>query len=180
MAMITFSEALMTLHGTGPVLETAREVSQILRAEKIEGGVIGGVAVGLHGHIRATLDVDIFVASDARKLAKALETNGFVFDHDQTQFVKRGVVVQLVTIHEVGRAPKRYSDIDGIRTVSLADLINMKLRSGRSSLVRAQDLADVVNLVRRHRLGGAFTPRIDKDLRADFRELVRALKRELN
>lgn len=176
--MITLSEALMTLHGTGPVLETAREISTILRRQDIDGGIIGGIAVGLHGHVRATVDVDVFVASDTDRLADLLEANGFEFDEKDTQFVKRGVVVHLVTINEVGRAPKRYRDIDGIRTISLADLINMKLRSGCSNVLRAQDLADVISLIRRHKLGGDYVPRIDKDLRAEYRKLVRAIKNE--
>jgi hypothetical protein len=53
---------------------------QAILQELVEGGVefllIGGVAVGYHGHIRATKDVDVVPASDRenlRKLAEVLE-----------------------------------------------------------------------------------------------------------
>lgn len=72
--------------------------------------------------------------------------------------------------------PRCYEDREGILTVSLADLINMKLRSGTADPLRAQDLADVVNLIVANRLTGAFTPQIRQELRPRFRTLLRALE----
>lgn len=53
---------------------------QAILQELVEGGVefllIGGVAVGYHGHIRATKDVDVVPASDRenlQRLAKVLQ-----------------------------------------------------------------------------------------------------------
>jgi predicted nucleotidyltransferase len=54
-------EALLMLEGRGAVLETARHVSRILLAQHVPGAVIGGVSVTLHGHVRATSDVDVYV-----------------------------------------------------------------------------------------------------------------------
>ena len=55
-------EALLMLDKRGAILDTAREVSRILKQKKVRGAVIGGVAVVLHGHIRTTKDVDVYVA----------------------------------------------------------------------------------------------------------------------
>jgi predicted nucleotidyltransferase len=49
------------LEKRGAVLETARRVSHLLRDNKINGAIIGGVAVVLHGHVRTTKDVDVFI-----------------------------------------------------------------------------------------------------------------------
>jgi predicted nucleotidyltransferase len=52
------------------------DIQAILR-ELVEGGVefllIGGVAVGYHGHIRATKDVDVVPASDQENLERLAE-----------------------------------------------------------------------------------------------------------
>ena len=47
------------LEKRGAVMETARHVSRILDKAGIEGAVIGGIV--LHGHVRTTKDVDVFV-----------------------------------------------------------------------------------------------------------------------
>lgn len=54
----------------------------------------------------------------------------------------------------------------------------MKLRSGTTNLLRAQDLADVIGLARHHRLTGEFAARLDKSLRPAFRKIARALRDE--
>lgn len=165
---------LAILSDNSEILSIAREVSDLLHAHGLDAAVVGGVAVVLHGHVRTTLDVDIY-APDLERLSDLLQEHGFEFDPVEKQFVKRGVPVHLVTLEQVKDPPRRFEQIDGIRTVSLADLINMKLRSGTSDILRAQDLADVIGLIRRRRLTGDFAPRIAKPLRSEFRKLARAV-----
>jgi hypothetical protein len=168
-------EALLLLSGEGQILDTARELTGLLDESGIEGAIIGGVAVVLHGHVRTTNDVDVFVA-DPDTFADSLRAAGFRFHKARREFVKSGVPVHLVLEDQLGTAPANTLEIDGIRTVSLADLINMKLRSGLKSLVRAQDLADVLGLIRARRLSPQFAARLDKDLRSEFRKLRKALQ----
>lgn len=160
-----------------PILDVAGEVSAIIRAQGLEAAVIGGVAVVLHGHVRTTLDVDVY-AADADQLAGALRAAGFAWDAKHKQFSKAGVPVQIVTPQHVSTPPRQYQDLQGIRTVSLADLINIKLRSGSSNILRAQDMADVIGLLQHHAITSRFLPRIDKDLRPTFRQLLRELRRK--
>lgn len=61
--------------------------------------------------------------------------------------------------------------------MSLADLINIKLRSGTIDPLRAQDLADVINLIEANQLTADFAPKVRKELRPEFRTLLRALER---
>lgn len=164
------------LEGESKLLEIAREVSRELRAAGIGGAIIGGVAVVLHGHVRTTVDVDVFTP-DLERVADLLRQRGFAFDAAARQFVKDEIPVHLVTTDQLGRAPVNLTDLQEIRTVSLADLINMKLRSGTKDPLRAQDLADVIGLIRAHRLGGDFAPQIDKDVRPEFRRLAAAIAR---
>lgn len=167
------------LEGHGPVLETAREVSSALRQGQIRGAVVGGVAVALHGHLRTTRDVDVLVDDSLERAAEALRAHGYRFDSRRRESLDaaRTVPVHLVTIEQAGASPTRLTTIDEIQTVSLADLIAMKLRSGAESVLRAQDIADVVGLIRARRLDGEFSARLPPAVRRDFRTLLRAVQR---
>ncbi|MBI3796174.1 MAG: hypothetical protein HY268_04285 [Deltaproteobacteria bacterium] len=77
-----------------------------------------------------------------------------------------------------GVSLKKAITIAGVTTVTLADLIDMKLRSGGANLLRAQDLADVIGLIRQHRLTSGFARHLDKALHLTFRQLVRMIQRK--
>jgi hypothetical protein len=168
-------EALRLLDGRGAILETARELTSLMRAAGIDGAVIGGIAVVLHGHIRTTRDIDIFIDGPAGPFAELLAKAGFVHDPARREFVRDGLPVHLVLLDQLGMTPTHRIEIDAVATVSLADLIEMKLRSGSANLLRAQDLADVIGLIRRHQLTREFAKHLDKSIRPAFRKLARAV-----
>lgn len=171
-------EVLLMLDKRGALLDIAREISDLMRAADIPGVVVGGVAVVLHGHVRTTNDIDIFLQPPLEPLADLLTDNDFTFNQERKEFVKHGVPVHLVLPDQVGALQKEAVEIDGITTVTLFDLINMKLRSGSKNLLRAQDLADVIGLIRHHQLTSGFARHLDKALRPAFRKLVRMIVRE--
>lgn len=170
--------ALSLLDSRGPVLDTAREVSKRLEAASLTAIVVGGVAVVLHGHLRTTKDVDIFVPGDAREVANSLIAAGFAHDPIRREFVRDLIPVHLVIPEQVGVPEIRSIELDGIRTASLADLIAMKLRSGLENLLRAQGLADVIGLARHHKITSEFSSCLDTSLRPGFRKIARALRDE--
>jgi hypothetical protein len=88
------------------------------------------------------------------------------------------VSVHFVTPQQAPDSPGPFIKIDGIRTDSLANLITMKLRSGLAKLARAQDLADVIALIRVHGLADEFASKIPRDLRPEFCKLVEAVETE--
>jgi hypothetical protein len=169
-------EALLMLEGRGAILETARHVSRILQENNIAGAVIGWVAVTLHGHVRVTSDVDVFVPEPLATFAEHLRSAGYDFDPQQREFIRRQVPVRLIPQSAAIPTPRDFKVIDDVRTVSLADLINLKLHSGASSVLRSQDLAAVIALIRANKLDGRFVSRIDKPLRPTFRKLFAAIR----
>jgi Nucleotidyl transferase of unknown function (DUF2204) len=169
-------EALLMLEGRGAVLETARHVSRVLQENHIAGAVIGGVSVTLHGHVRATSDVDVFVPEPLATFAEHLRSAGYGFDPTRREFIRQQVPVHLIPPSVAIPAPRDFKVIDDVRTVSLADLINLKLHSGASSVLRSQDLADVIALIRANKLDGRFVSRINKPLRPAFRKLFAAVR----
>src|SRR4051794_10426112 len=133
-------EALKLLDGRGAILDAAREISAALREAGVEGAFVGGVAVVLHRHVRTTVDVDVYSPEPADRLIGVLESLGFSLDRARLEFVRDALVVRIVRPEHVATPPRRLTEIDGVTTVSLADLIAMKLRSGLANLTRAQDL----------------------------------------
>src|SRR5688572_7590121 len=89
-------EAMLMLEKRGAVLETAQKVSRILEKADISGAVIGGVAVVLHGHVRTTRDVDVFVRGKLEDCRRPFVEAGMVFDAKDREFVCDGIPVHLV------------------------------------------------------------------------------------
>jgi len=170
------NEAMLMLEKRGAVMETAVKVSRILKKRDIDGAIIGGVAVVLHGHIRTTKDVDVAVRGPLEECRIAFEEAGMSFDAKKKEFDLDGVPVHLVT-QEMVKLPASFVDIDSVQTVRLGDLISIKLKSGLSSRVRAQDIADVIGLIRAHNLGSSFATKLDRAVRKEFKELVEAVRR---
>src|SRR4051794_29226752 len=123
-------EALNLMDGRGAILDAAREISSAMRAAGVSAPVVGGIAVVLHGHWRATRDIDLLAGAPLEAVAAVLEARGFRRDPARREFVRDGLPVPLVTTQEAGADVGETVEIDGVVTVALADLIAMKLRSG--------------------------------------------------
>lgn len=54
--------ALEMLVGDQTILNLAREVTAAIDASGADGGIIGGIAVFLHGYERTTTDIDVYTA----------------------------------------------------------------------------------------------------------------------
>jgi hypothetical protein len=171
-------EALSLLDRRGSILELARDISQLMRRDGIPGVVIGGIAVVLHGHLRVTKDVDVFLDQPSKTIADLLIAHRFTYDVQRREFTREGVPLHFITLEQVGNPPRETVEIEGITTVGLADLIEMKLASGMRNMLHAQDLADVIGLIRHNGLTSEFARRLDKSLRPTFQKLVKAIQEE--
>lgn len=159
------------------ILEIARDISQLLDVSNARAAVIGGVAVALHGHIRTTNDVDLYVEGPLGDLAALLRKNRYVLQARRREFVKHGIAVHFFNSWHFKTQPNRFAGIEGVRTVSLPDLITMKLQGGLKDVLRAQDVADVIGLIRARKLTSAFAVQLHKSVHSDFRTLVKAVKK---
>jgi hypothetical protein len=162
------------LEGKGTVLDVAKVISGALTAKGVDAAVIGGIAVVLHHHMRTTKDIDLWVPGPLPAVAECLLEAGATFDSGKREFTMRQVPVHLVTTEQTGFAPSNRVDIEDVRTVSLADLINLKICSGTTGIKRSQDIADVLGLIKANHLTGRFTPKIAKQFRKDFRAILQA------
>lgn len=138
-----------------------KEFLQLLNDHEVEYLLIGGYAVCFHGYVRATGDMDIWIArtsSNAAKMVKVLKAFGFsgtsvrselfLTEHKVTQigFPPHRIDV-LTTISGLEFGPcyenRVVGVIDGVslNLVNLEDLKKNKRLSGRH-----KDLSDLENL----------------------------------
>lgn len=146
------------------VIATLDAVIDALDAAHVAYALCGGLAVNLHGHVRATRDIDLLVPREQLDAARsALRPLGFAIDAGPIPFgvgtdrervlyrVSRIVGAQLTTIDLMvvtpvlepawaSRVRARWRSRD-VWTVSLEGLARMKRLAGRP-----QDLADLDNL----------------------------------
>lgn len=123
------------------VLDDARRVSAKLTELEVPHALVGGLAVGLYGHPRATKDVDFLVGTEAFRTTNPL----LVFREELTGVVQWGMIDLIAALPEdpllAGEVTE--GEVGFIPVVSLEVLMLMKLRAGRT-----QDLADIEALVR--------------------------------
>lgn len=154
--------------------------------------MIEAVALNQHGYRRFTGDIDILLSpAGLVRFQQQLVGRGYrpAFAGATRMFrsTDENVPVEIVTAGEYpgDGKPKAvqfpdpgesYVVIDGVRTLTLEKLIELKLASGISAADRLKDLADVQELVRLKNLDEAFAARLDPSVRARFVELARAVQ----
>jgi predicted nucleotidyltransferase len=135
-----------------------RELLQLLNENGVEYLVVGGYAVILYGHVRATGDIDLWVkatSENGRAIIAALHDFGFAsLSLVETDFIEEDAIVQL------GRPPYRVdflTSIDGVIfdccyehrhivqhagiSIPFIDLEDLKINKKASG--RLRDLADL-------------------------------------
>jgi hypothetical protein len=97
---------------------------------------------------------------------------GAKWDVARREHVYDDVRIHTVTPEDAGHVVKHVSVIDGVRVVSLKDLIAIKLRTGLRRVHLGKDIVDVTELIVGVPLDKTFAPKLPKDLRADFNRPV--------
>jgi hypothetical protein len=132
-----------------------------LNSNHVEYLLIGGYAVGIYGHIRATNDLDIWVgisAANAAKIERALREFGFTavgLTSDvflaRNNVVRMGVPpirIEILTSVSGVEFESCYAEKEMIRIEEMAvPVISLsRLRENKAASGRAKDLADLENL----------------------------------
>lgn len=142
------------------ILNEAMSLAKLLGSSDIEWAFVGGVAVGIHGFVRATEDIDIVVnPKDLEKLDGLLKRNGFIINKKPIQFSDGFKLYRRIKVFgkdffmlDVMIPPDDFQKmlldrqeglIAGVKVyvVSKAELIRMKKGAGR-----AKDQMDIAAL----------------------------------
>ncbi|MGH7855943.1 MAG: hypothetical protein ACREQY_01345 [Candidatus Binatia bacterium] len=189
----TLREASEFFMGGGDVRRTMRRLAETLAAESIPYAVLGGMALGEHGYVRMTDDVDIVLTpAGLERFVAACVGRGYVpaFPAATRAFrdTETGVRIEILVAGEYpgdGKPkPVAFPDPDGssieiggIRVIELPRLVELKLASGMTAPDRLRDLADVQELIRAEHLDDSFASQLDESVREKFLELVASVKR---
>jgi hypothetical protein len=171
---------------TGPVHQAMAKIVGILDELAIPYAVIGGMALNEYGYQRVTVDVDILLTDASLKRFKDVWLGrGYVEKFPGSRGVRDtefGVPIDFVLAgHYPGDGkPKavRFPDPEGlaqrgessISLLPISKVIELKLASGMSSLDRAKDLGDVVELIRRVKLPREMANELDASVRDKYVE----------
>ena len=158
-----------------------------LDRNSIDYAIIGAVALNQHGFQRLTVDIDLLLSVEGLdRFREKLVGLGYrpAFEGARKKFrtTHENVPIDIISAGEFpgdGKPkPVVFPDpaegsivIDGVKTVSLEKLIELKLASGMTATDRLKDLADVQELIKLKKLDAHFADRLNEYVRAKYLEL---------
>jgi predicted nucleotidyltransferase len=187
-----YEEGLKFFAGQGMLNNTLRRLAKDLEEKGIDYTVIGAVALNQHGYRRFTEDIAVLLTKEGlARFQEELIGRGYrpAFEGATRIFrtVGEGVTVEVVTAGEYpgdGRPkPVKFPvpseatvEIDGVKTINLEKLVELKLASGTSAPDRLKDLADIQELIKVKNLPAEFAEQLDASVRGKLRELHEAVQ----
>ncbi|MFM9904418.1 MAG: nucleotidyl transferase AbiEii/AbiGii toxin family protein [Pyrinomonadaceae bacterium] len=171
--------------------ETLRHLTESLDKNEIDYAVIGAVALNNHGYRRFTEDIDLLLTKEGlEKFNKTLVGLGYrpAFPGATRKFrtANENVPIEIITSGEFpgDGLPKAVMFpnplefvvvIDGVNTISLEKLVELKLTSGMTAGDRLKDLADVQELIKLKGLDAEFASVLDEYVREKYLEIYDAV-----
>jgi hypothetical protein len=188
-----YEEGLRFFMGKGLLNNAIRRIASDLESHGIDYTVIGAIALNQHGYRRFTEDIDLVLTKEGlEKFREDLIGLGYrpAFEGSARKFrtAAENVLIEVITAGEYPGdglpKPVKFPDpsesfivIDGIKTVTLEKLIELKLASGMTAPDRLKDLADVQELIKLKLIDSSFAERLDSSVRDKFLELQKAVER---
>lgn len=187
-----YDEGLRFFMGKGMLNETLRRIVKDLENRGIEYSVIGAVALNNHGYRRFTEKIDLLLTREGLETFRSeLIGKGYrpAFEGATKKFrtTEENVPIEIITTGEFpgDGKPKPVQfpgpdenqvEIDGIKTLSLEKLIELKLASGMTAPHRLKDLADVQELIKLKNLTADYAEKLNRFVREKFAELQKAVE----
>lgn len=183
------SEASAYFAGGGQLRSTLQRLTQRLDDEGISYALLGGLALAELGYPRLTEDIDLLLTpSSLEQFHQQLVGRGYrpAFSRAEKTFrdTESGVCIEIITTGEYPgdelpkpvvfpepTAPGVAEEIEGIRVVTLATLLELKLASGMTAPHRLRDLADVQDLIARLSLPLELADKLNPWVQPQYRDL---------
>lgn len=187
-----YEEGLRFFMGKGLLNNALRRIASDLDSHGIGYSVIGAIALNQHGYRRFTEDIDLLLTKEGlEKFREELIGLGYrpAFEGSTKTFrtSAENVPIEILIAGEYPGdglpKPIKFPDpseyfvvIDGVKTVTLEKLIELKLASGMTAPDRLKDLADVQELIKTKSLDSSFATRLDTSVQDKFVELQKAVR----
>jgi len=195
----TFEEGLRFFRGEGLMNAAITRLAEDLNAHKIAYCAIDASAMNLHGYRRFTPRIDILMtAAGLTKFTEELVGRSYRAGNQESnrsfRSTAENVPIEITVSGDCMGArrqdpfvlpdPADFSAfIDGIQTITLEKLVELKLASGTSGPGRLRDIADVQEMIRVLELDAAFAEQIHPAVRSVYLELyseVQAAKLQMD
>ena len=189
----TYDEAIRFFRGKGMMNKTLHRLAADLEKAGIDYCVVGAIALNQHGYRRFTEDIDILLSPEGlERFHEKCVGRGYrpAFPDARRKFRATAANVPLEVLvsgeypGDGKPKPVRFPDpqdafvvIDGVKTLPLTTLIELKLASGMTGAGRLKDLADVQELIRLKNLEADFAEQLAPYVREKFIELQRDVAR---
>lgn len=186
-----YAEGLRFFRGKGMLNDALRRLAADLDQNGIEYVVIGAIALNQYGYRRFTEDIDLLLSREGlEQFREKLVGLGYrpAFPNARKKFrtTAENVPVEIITAGEYpgDGLPKpvafpspesAVTEIDGIKTITLEKLIELKLASGMTASDRLKDLADVQELIKVKNLDESFAQKLDPFVQDRFTDLTRGV-----
>ena len=184
----------LSYKGSGKLKNTLTKITKKLDEIGVKYALTGGCALILYEYRRFTEDIDILVTKDnLLKIHEKLIGLGYlpVFRGSRgLRDPKTGVRIEFLITGEFpgDGKPKPVAfpnpdavatEVRSIKIVSLATLIELKLASGMTGgYARANDLKDVYELIKIHKLDKSFVKKLNKYVQKKFIEILNEVRNE--
>jgi hypothetical protein len=177
--------------GIADVQKAMRKLVAALEALEIPYAVVGGMALNEYGYRRVTVDVDVLLTPDGlQRFKDHWLGRGYVEKFPGSRGLRDtefGVTIDVLMTGDYpgdGQPkPVRFPDPakvairnGGPALIPLAKLIELKLASGMSSVHRAKDIGDVVELIKHARPARELGDELDPSVRDRYFEIWDALQ----
>ena len=187
----TFNEGILFFRGKGMLNQALRKIAADLERKGIDYVAVGAIALNRYGYRRFTEDIDLLLTEEGlERFRTELVGLGYrpAFEGARKKFrTTDNVPVEIITSGEypgdglpkpvVFPNPLDVSvEIDGVRTITLEKLVELKLASGMTAADRLKDLADVQELIKIKNLDLTFVERLDEYVRAKYLELYEGVE----
>lgn len=173
-------------HGDA-VDETIERLARRLAEEKIPYALIGAMAMAMHGEWRFTQDVDLLTTrTGLDAIHERLVGRGYMPSFPGSRKSLRDTTTRVAIVFIMAGeypgdgTPKSVSfpdpeaasvEVDGVRVVSLAKLIELKLTSGITATNRKKDIGDVETIIARIKPPRELGAELDPLVRDTFYEM---------
>jgi hypothetical protein len=190
--VLTWQEGMNFFQGKGMLNNTLRRLVTDLEKHGIDYNLIGAVALNQHGYPRFTVDIDLLLSPEGLQAFQAkLVGRGYrpTFEGAQKKFrsTQDNVPIEIILTGEYpgDGKPKpvqfhhpsdNFVIIEGIKTVNLVTLINLKLASGLTAPGRLKDLADIEELIKIKGLDESYAEQLNPFVQEKFIELARGVR----
>ncbi len=187
----TYQEGLRFFMNEGVLNETLRRIVKDLNRHEIEYVTIGAISLNQHGYRRFTEDIDLLLTKEGlEKFQTELVGLGYrpAFEGAKKKFrtTAENVTLEIVTSGEFPgdgkpkpiqfpKPEENAVEIDGVKTLTLEKLVELKLASGMTAPHRLKDLADVQELIKIRNLTEDFAEKLNPFVRDKFLELQQAV-----